>query len=527
MFPEFVVPQTISELEGDATSANGIFRVTNSPKLDRMDADSMQRQLEGVGSTLLRRGGIEQLSENDNFGVLLSFVRCALRPFHPLFLILLLPVFGGSISPHTPPLPSMYCALADHKSCYAPPPSYNECRTFPTLQAQTQSRLLDVLGRAVRAAIVPFRKGRKEAEEAGADGPTRAQCNALKMATYLLFSTISSAESAHVAGEAAEGYRKRRLNKTDHDVDGSFDWAAHREAAVFALAEVLEADTPKLWTMGVPDENFITLFCRVSYQLLEQPVAGRSGAFKTTLLHLIARPMHLVHSIETQVVATVMHLLNSYEHTITAVAELCRIMACDMNDVRLATSVLREAVRIDLTSATVRNGTGLKHIASFITELSVVLPSVVMQNMGVLLPLLDAEPYALRSAIVAVVGNAVAGSTPADVAGDQGIGVATGESCQMHSERVFTRTRDSLLDVLTERAHDVNSFTRAAVIKAWSALCEKQVLPLVRVHSVVMVATDRVQDKSVVVRRASIQVSVSLPLRIAPPPLRSQGLVLI
>ena len=78
----------------------------------------------------------------------------------------------------------------------------------------------------------------------------------------------------------------------------------------------------------------------------------------------------------------------------------------------------------------------------------------------------------------------------------------------MHSEESFTRTRDALLTVLTERARDVNSFTRAAVIKAWISLCEKQVLPLARVHSVVMVAIDRLQDKSVIVRRASMQVRI-------------------
>jgi hypothetical protein len=69
----FVVPQTLSELEGDAV--DGVFRVTNAPKLDQLDAQALQRRLESVGSTVLRRGGIEQLAENQHFGVLLSFVR--------------------------------------------------------------------------------------------------------------------------------------------------------------------------------------------------------------------------------------------------------------------------------------------------------------------------------------------------------------------------------------------------------------------------------------------------------------------
>lgn len=76
--PEFVIPQTLSELESDDIGdvSHNVFRVTSLPKLDQMDPQSLQRRLESVGSTLLRRGGIEQLSDGDNFGMLMAFVRC-------------------------------------------------------------------------------------------------------------------------------------------------------------------------------------------------------------------------------------------------------------------------------------------------------------------------------------------------------------------------------------------------------------------------------------------------------------------
>lgn len=380
------------------------------------------------------------------------------------------------------------------------------------LQAHTRVRLLDILCRAVRSTCVPFRPGRIDSGSADVS-PSQVQCNALKMATYLLFSTISSAESAFVAVKAADGSRKMKGRETiDDGGEDSFNWLEHRELAVVALAEVLEVDMSKLWTMGIPDENFISLFCRISYQLLEQPIAGRSGSVKTMLLKLIAVPMHLVKNIETQVVATVMHLLNNYEHTVTAVADLCRMMATEMHDARLATSVLRDAVRIDFKSTAVRNGLGIKHVAAFITELSVALPSLVMQHMSIILPLLDSEFYGLRSAIVVAVGNAIAGATLADVVAAD----PEGDGGKTHSAVSFTRTRDTLLDVLIERAHDVNSFTRAAVVKVWSTLCEKQVLPLARVHGIVMVAIDRLQDKSVVVRKASMQVSTESKLSTRP-----------
>jgi len=376
--------------------------------------------------------------------------------------------------------------------------------TLPTLPSHIQSRLFDILGRSVRAACVPFRKnGRAEddAEDEDGAGMNRVNSNVLKMATYLLFTAISSAESAHVAGKSAMGPKKKGRKAADEGDEG-FNWTGYREAAVEALAEVLAVDMSKLWTMGVPDEPFVNLFCRTSFQLLEQPIPGRESPLKKTLLWMISTSLRLVSQLETTVVATMAHLLNNHEHAVVAVADLCRVASRDSGSTRLGVALLRDAVRLDLTSAAVRNGNGIKHLATFVVELSAVLPSLVMAQMSVLLPLLDAEPYVLRSAIAAVIANVVA--VP-EASGDGGEDAET-----MHSKECFAKTRDSLLNVLTERSHDINSFTRSAVCRAWVSIAEKHALPLVRVHGVAALAIDRLQDKSLVVRKAAMQLLVSL-----------------
>jgi hypothetical protein len=104
----FVVPLTIIELEEPVDDPN-LFRVKSAHRLDVNDGASLQRLLEGVrswatalwslqhglnlgalrdayacvlhvcagvGSKLLRRGGIENFAENESFDVLYSFVRC-------------------------------------------------------------------------------------------------------------------------------------------------------------------------------------------------------------------------------------------------------------------------------------------------------------------------------------------------------------------------------------------------------------------------------------------------------------------
>ena len=57
---------------------------------------------------------------------------------------------------------------------------------------------------------------------------------------------------------------------------------------------------------------------------------------------------------------------------------------------------------------------------------------------------------------------------------------------------------------------DSSSYTRGAVLKAWTGIVEKGSLPLSRTHQVAMLAVDRLQDKSVLVRKAGMQLLMTL-----------------
>ena len=73
-----------------------------------------------------------------------------------------------------------------------------------------------------------------------------------------------------------------------------------------------------------------------------------------------------------------------------------------------------------------------------------------------------------------------------------------------------TNTRDALLDVLQERVRDVHAFTRAAVLRAWLHLAEKDALPIERYHDVTAIVVDRLRDKSAITRKAAIQLVTGL-----------------
>ena len=294
---EFNVPLAMRELE-DEDRDGGLYSVREPPSLDCHDTASLHKHLDDVcGRVLARRtGGVEQLSEHENFDTLYAFV----------------------------------------------------CK-FPTLPGEIQARLLDTLEAAVKAAAVPFKtaggRGASVALDEATPEQARVRSNALKMSACLLQNAMSSAESAHVADKASgadaggkkKGGRGRKKKDEDEEEENErFDWGARREAAVGALALALEVrgrgwvvlgcggeergggaaaaaarvsnrtptsqvDMSKLWTMGVPDENFVTLFCRIAHQMLEQPIPKSSKSLRVSLLKLIAIPFKTVSGVETQV----------------------------------------------------------------------------------------------------------------------------------------------------------------------------------------------------------------------------------
>jgi condensin complex subunit 1 len=70
--------------------------------------------------------------------------------------------------------------------------------------------------------------------------------------------------------------------------------------------------------------------------------------------------------------------------------------------------------------------------------------------------------------------------------------------------------RDHMLNILVERTHDVNAFVRAAVLKVWIYLLEKEAVPVRRMASVGDIAVDRLFDKTAAVRKSAVALMTAL-----------------
>jgi condensin complex subunit 1 len=174
--------------------------------------------------------------------------------------------------------------------------------------------------------------------------------------------------------------------------------------------------------------------------------------------------------------------------------------------------LLREIGRLDINIGS--NGaeaggkaSGIRNIAPFINELAEKKPQIVLKNINLVLPQLQCDAYTLRSAIVTAIGHILVccKEDEEDIEDEEEINVESPNKQKFHS---ISEQKSELFDILIDHSRDVSSYTRVAVLKAWSNLIQSQAIPLNRLVPVTELAIDRLQDKTVMVRRSAMQVRI-------------------
>lgn len=237
-----------------------------------------------------------------------------------------------------------------------------------------------------------------------------------------------------------------------------------------------------LWKRGVVDESVIILPCRTAYTLLEASsgVINRRSACGDIALQILE--VSLSHSsILSLITTSLMDMMHSMEHMAGLVAELCT-----KND-SLAVELLREVSRLD--------GMGIKNVAPFVSSLAASHPRLVLKHMPQLLFFLDNEPYTMRNALITAIGHILQSLSQENVDPEA---VTTMDSA---------KARENLFTVLSTRIYDTSSYTRATVLKTWISLVQAKCLPRERIIPVTRMAVDRLQDRTVIVRKQALLVS--------------------
>lgn len=285
--------------------------------------------------------------------------------------------------------------------------------------------------------------------------------------------------------------------------------------AMLVAAQSMAKNRFKLWKRGVVDETVVFLPCRIAYQMLESAsgVLARKAASGDAALAMIAATVDSCDNLMGTILAALMDMMHSFEHMAPLCAELCTMASTN----RLAMELIRELGRVDTSRAASAHdsgkASGIKFVAPFVWELALVRPQLVMTNISHLLPHLEQEPYYLRSAILTAIGHIVehigkalkpADPMPTPTCSNDDSGNSDS------SPETLAKSRSALLGILQERAHDISSYTRSAVLKAWIRLAQSGSITVEQVLPVTIMAIDRLQDKTVMVRKQSLQLLTTL-----------------
>ena len=380
--------------------------------------------------------------------------------------------------------------------------------------------------------------------------------DALVCHVYMLYSILSGFEMSVKHNNVIHSNNSNNRNARNEMAD----FAIAREMCAMSMLQVARAIAEKrflLWKHGVPDEDVIALPCRVAYLMLENSKNAtlRKNASGDAALEILTTTFNTFTSNDSSlggsssvintIVGALVDLLHSFDHIAPIVAEMCCKLKTKESSKLLASELLRGFGRMDVPlSSTTDNSnsnngkakaSGVNNFAPFISELALKRPNLVLDSISFILPLLSSEAYQIRSSVVTALGYILASDLLLKKMEDNNDIVAVSdqeqgtigknnyafnndeEEKQEHDLDIYERddaqrlkTQQSLLDVLEKRVYDNTSFTRSATMKSWAYIICNDALPLDRVQSVTKLAIDRLQDKSVYVRRTAIQVCSGL-----------------
>ena len=312
---------------------------------------------------------------------------------------------------------------------------------------------------------------------------------------YMLYSAMFFTESESKGSTSAD---RRTTNKEEN-----FERDAMRASCAHAMLTASQSMChyrSQLWQRGVADEAVVMLPCRIAYQMLEiaTGVATRKAACAEAALKILAVTIDSSENLLNTIVPALIDLLHDYEHMATLVAELCGMVNENPTN-RLVVELIREIGRLNTVGGEGGKASGIRNISPLISELARMRPRIVLAGISQILPHLNSEPYSLRSAIVTAIGHILVH-----------IGRVSDEPNDGNTSNMdLTIARDSLFDILSDRVLDVSSFARGAVLKAWISIVSENAIPIDRILPITTLAADRLQDKTVMVRRCAMQVNLA------------------
>uniref|UniRef100_A0A667X2F8 Condensin complex subunit 1 n=1 Tax=Myripristis murdjan TaxID=586833 RepID=A0A667X2F8_9TELE len=307
----------------------------------------------------------------------------------------------------------------------------------------------------------------------------KEQLNAVKMSVFLLCKLTETLESCvcHLQG-----------GKKGKAGEGLLQWDSERESVLQALVQLLQLDIRSLWSLSLVEEEFVSCVTCCCYKLLENPTIShvKSKPTRDGIIHLlgvlIKKYNHLLGAS-----VKVIQLLQHFEQLSSVFAQAVSVWSTEYGVRAIIGEVIRE-IGQKSSEELAREGSGVKSFASFLSELSGLVPELMIPNISVLITHLEGESHNMRVAVCEVLGEIL-------------VRVLCGDGLDESGKA----DRDRFFDTLQEHLHDTHSHVRARVLQVYTRIVNSKALPLCRYSEVMELAVGRLMDKSVNVVKSAIQ----------------------
>jgi condensin complex subunit 1 len=360
------------------------------------------------------------------------------------------------------------------------------CARLGDLQPEERALLVDSLATGLSVLSASGGAG------ASNDGP---EAVALVSHALCLESVCAEAEKEEArAREAQKASAAPRRKPKSADSFG-WDWGRLREKVARALSAAAASAMPL-------SEEGARALLGACCALLGSAAAVRDRESREHVLKAVARICargELSHTLDASA-DRLLELLPLGDHVPAALAELCQVAAHagDIQDTRLATALILAVTGEELVEyerQAQQDSAALRHTAVFIEELAVRLPEIVGKNFALLESLLAAQKATrLRCAVVTALSRVIRHKFQNEA--EEAPGVDTTRNVHNIAAQ---------LDLLVLRVHDTAVHVRTRALQGLEFLASEMALPLGHWVLAAQLATERLEDKGSLTRKAALQ----------------------
>jgi condensin complex subunit 1 len=390
-------------------------------------------------------------------------------------------------------------------------------KTFATLSDDCKLSLVEDLSELVKLGLD---------ELVGKSLTDAAKINGKKTFFYFI-QLIHKAEENMATGSNSSGGDKLAKGKTSKKKSGGeFNWSQGiRKKCLCTLKEIVTSEIGQYWTMGIIEESFLKNIWSYCVDLLVERPAGISGngnveiASRGLAIQILGSIVRHFGSITTSgsYCALATALLDGIlrtEHMAGYVGEIChqeKVQSGQVGHAQPLAVTMELIAEISKMNLGLVSAQGVKNISSFIEAYSKADPESFSLFIPTMIKQVDSPAHQMRSAMILAMGHvieyireAISAPLPTGEEGDDKKVLSPG------NRHALLRQRDDLLNILVERTHDINPYTRSSLLKGWAALVDSNAVPVKRMGSIAEVALDRLFDKNSFVRRSSLVLFTSL-----------------